>query len=195
MAQIIPEGFGTCTWVMTVPGDPDPYTCGFGFHAISSSAAETATDDFYDAWADNILVGQANFVTLARTDVLYNDGDPDNLLVFTHDGSATGSGTGGYLPQNNAMLIRKVSGLAGRKNRGRIYVPYAASEDATDNYGNIGGAALSDQQGRADAFLSDATSLTPVYGLVILHSAAGDPTDLTNLSVQGRIATQRRRLR
>jgi hypothetical protein len=118
------------------------------------------------------------------------------------------------LPQNCAMLIKKKTAKAGRRNSGRMYIPsgYMAEADVSNN-GSIATASLQAYQNWANGFLGNMTDPIAVppapatsFILSLLHSEPTDdqgnvtgpapiPTDITSLVVDSRIATMRTRLR
>jgi hypothetical protein len=97
------------------------------------------------------------------------------------------------LPQNCATLIRKTTALAGRRGRGRFYLPpITMDEFATSKAGVIASSSLAAMQLAANAWFDHGEPF------VILHDSLPSslaPTPITSFVVDGRIATQRRRLR
>jgi hypothetical protein len=93
-----------------------------------------------------------------------------------------------------AILVKKLSGFAGHDQRGRMYIP-GLGEAAIDDDGGISAAKLADLQSAFSQFLTDVNLGTP-EGMVIFHTdALTAPTKVTQLQVDPRVATQRRRLR
>jgi hypothetical protein len=90
-------------------------------------------------------------------------------------------------------LIRKSTAFAGRKYRGRMYIPDMA--DSTVDYnGNVNTTGRTLLQGIADQWMTlnaiDALLLLPQ----LLHTAEVlAPTEVTSLLVENKVATQRRR--
>lgn len=96
-------------------------------------------------------------------------------------------------PPNTAALVRLGSGLVGRTNRGRMYLPGMVDESDVDSAGNIDPTVVTGLQGVMNylvAALGDVSAQ-----LHILHSDVGSPTLVTDVQVQPVVATQRRRLR
>lgn len=112
-------------------------------------------------------------------------------------GLATESQTGGSADQrpapNCALLVQKVSGVAGRKNRGRFYWPWAVNNASINEAGIISAGTVSDFQDVFDTFLENLT--TEGVPMRILHNTAGTPASVISLNVSNLVATQRRRLR
>lgn len=111
-----------------------------------------------------------------------------------------GGTVGETTPPNVALLVKKGTGLAGRANRGRMYVPWVGIEGSVDEAGNILAAAVTNFQTSFTAFLNGLAARANDSDMVLLHTyeiPAPAPTEtvVTSLTVDPRIATQRRRLR
>lgn len=91
-----------------------------------------------------------------------------------------------------ATLVRKVSALGGRANRGRIYFP-GPSETAVLEGGILDGSVVTGLAVEAADGLNNLDARD--VAMVILHEGAATPTLVTSLQVQAVIASQRRRQR
>lgn len=93
---------------------------------------------------------------------------------------------------NVAVLVKKVTALGGRKNRGRFYWPGAIDSQIGES-GLLDSTAIANWDGAMDALMTDliAGNTTPM----VLHGDATAPTAITELILDGTVATQRRRLR
>jgi hypothetical protein len=192
LMPIIPDGFGEALWVFDAAGDPDPYLVTLGFAFEVPFVVADFLSALEDTWATNLKPTTSNSLTLRETRAEWNDGG----TMFTAEKSSgqTGELTDGVLPQNCALLVRKNTGLSGRKFRGRNYWPLVLSEANVNNAGVIDPGNVSDLQDIFDAMYTDINDVTNV-STALLHSDATDPTFITGFSVQNTIATQRRRLR
>lgn len=104
-------------------------------------------------------------------------------------------------PPNVACLVRKFTGVAGRGNRGRMFLPGVTPTGDVTSLGTIS----TSRTGVLNAFLVglksnlESTLATPAGApvrMVVLHSLPGlTPAVVSQLQVQPTIATQRRRLR
>lgn len=118
-----------------------------------------------------------------------------------------GGGTGDALPSNAAGLITKVTNSARGQRNGRLYL---SPHGETNSIGNeLIGVVRDDWQARFTAFLGDTEQSDPNLGvytseMVVVHietrdlagnPATGSSTNVSAMSVQTRLATQRRRLR
>lgn len=120
-------------------------------------------------------------------------GTPSGDLTVEGANSAVGVRSDEMEAPNVALLIQKRTALGGRQNRGRFFWPFMLSQDDLSETGNLSGTALSDTQDEADAFLAalDAAEVP----MVLFHRGSSDTTDVNQLLVEPRAATQRRRLR
>jgi hypothetical protein len=110
----------------------------------------------------------------------------------------TGNNAGTMSSQQVAVLIRKSTAAAGRRNRGRMFIP-GAIESEVDQAGLLTPAAVA-AWNSAVLNLRPGNTIHTAFGFldepVILHdSGSQTPTAITDLSCQSRVATQRRRLR
>lgn len=192
--SVIPNGFGEATLViMGGPSDPINIVFGYEFASLTSEPNENA-QNAYEAFfgGANIWSRMVGPLVGVRCDVREVEG---GVLRTGSYSLVTATGSPGLLalPPNNAVLIRKVTAAGGRTGTGRMYVP-ALIETEVDSSGLISGASQASIQAGATGMLSDlSTNDIPMY---VLHdSALIAPNLVTSLSVQTRVATQRRRLR
>lgn len=108
----------------------------------------------------------------------------------------TGAGTTTPPPMNTALLIRKDTGIAGRRYRGRIFSPPFFAESAVDAAGNITGlTAIQTLWNNAYTHLT--VNANPLLELqpVLLHGNGDPPTVVNSWTPQTRIGTIGRRMR
>jgi hypothetical protein len=119
-----------------------------------------------------------------------------NVAIHTQTNPFTG--TAGALPQNSAFLIQKRSSLAGRRHRGRFYLP-GVGEGGTSPTGVLSAPDVVGINQDLAAWLLAIQSSSYASEMVILHSTgisgAPSPTAVVSLNVDEVISTQRRRLR
>lgn len=195
MSARIPPGYAEAWYRFTVTGDAEPMFFSMGLDLSAGVTASTAV-------ANTILqAGAASLRSLISSATTWDDG----YVIFGNDGgdirvdgtSAAVAGTGGAspLPPNCALLVRKQTGLGGRRNRGRFFVPGIANTGVS-NAGVIAPATLTNYQNAALTWYTAVKGLAEVEELCVLHdSAPFTPTTIVTLEAQGRLATQRRRLR
>lgn len=186
--------FGELVYHLTLEDDPEEMlvTCGVGFAAVPDSADVAAmVDAWLVAWSDNLKSSLSSDYTMKRATARVNAGGTE--LEVEQVTNTPGTGGTGVLPQNCALLVRKTTGLTGRKNRGRMYWPGMTGETSVTPQGMITGSVVTTLQGHFDDWLADCTTVDFVP--VINHGDMTIPAIVSGLTVENRIATQRRRLR
>ena len=191
---IVPAGFAQVNWKMGGTGLPNGAEVTLGFD-VSGYAGDP---DTLGALAVTQWVNEVGTITpssIILNSVLVKFG-PD-LTGPSAEVSAGDPGTGGgaQTAPNTAWLVHKVTALGGRAGRGRMYWP-GVQESEVDAAGNLSAAFVSGAQTNMTAMLAAFTLVDAIP--VVLHgeiSPITTPTPITVLRVDGRAATQRRRLR
>lgn len=154
---------------------------------VSDPPTEGLLDAIEDWWNDSLKLRTLSNYTLlnieARSDV----------EVLERTIGAPGALVDAPAPPNTAALVKFGSGLVGRANRGRMYLPGVLTDDDVQSDGSIEVGAIASIQGVVNDLMG--ALVTAGTGPVILHSAVGTPTLVTSADVQPVAATQRRRLR
>lgn len=201
MPIIIPSGFGQVLHQLRLVGDPEPMAVTYGVALDAGgvtdpvSMADGLHEAFFAAFA-----GQLNgSYTLYSTEVKWRGSAVADLSVVVHVEPKTMTSTGAALPQNTAALIHKLSASAGRRNRGRFYLPGLREGEVNDT-GLINSGSITGFNNALATWLNKFATLMPqVDAMVILHnlgiSGAPPPTPVTQLLIDPVVATQRRRLR
>lgn len=198
----VPEGYAQCLLRFTVNGDDDEMVCTLG---INPGVAYTDGDDVADGVADACLqdtsllgdtgdgmVTDYNFVGVTAR-FMTATGEEVGESVRNIQGTAVGS----PLPNNCAYLVRKLTGLGGRGNRGRLFQPpFSLTEGDIDGAGNIDAVDVASLQTRWNGLYTElvANDLIPVLFHYPGVDPTPDPTTITGFSVRNRIVSQRRRL-
>lgn len=203
MALIIPPGFLHAVYELRLSGDPEliVVTCGHEIDSGSGASGAQSADDLFLAFASNLMPSMSNEYTLeAVTSYVGQDGGPP-LVVGSSASAVVGGSADLVLPQNCAYLVRKRTDAAGRRGRGRMYIP-GVDESNVDERGNILPAHVAAWQTAFNNWLDDLTTAVGarLYPPVVLHRSEGigvepPPTPVTSFVVESIIATQRRRLR
>lgn len=196
---VIPPGFGLWTFHLQHAGISHTALVTMGF----SVAAPPYTQANNNTTLTDVAAALAPLydaeVTFSRlTTLIGNDGP---ALRFESAGTTTGSRTSQSItPPQTTYLLRKSTAFAGRRFRGRMYLPFVA-ELGTQQTGQLEASELTILTARAaalsTAFVGGGTGSGGMY---LLHSesplsATPAPTPITALSAQSFVATQRRRLR
>jgi hypothetical protein len=191
---VVPPGFGHLT--LSLRNSLGSKVCQItdGFKVNSGAFTQTHSDHLtlalqlaleplYDSsWA----IGPAVYI-------IGNDG-PD-FRFETNTTQAGTRATQAQPPPQVTYLIKKTTGLAGRKFRGRAYWPYGGPTSTIDEQGKIiGGEATIVNTAVTQwlAALSDAASNTA--GQYLLHASGVTPNLVISFQRESVVATQRRRL-
>lgn len=195
MSLIIPPGFSQALLKFSLAGDPEEMVMTFGVdneapYTGDLSGAAAIRDKFLAAFPASVISTSYTFRGCKL--LVGQDGGPP--AIYDSIVAITGTAALANLPQNCAVLVKKVTALGGRRGRGRMFMPpMVLNEGAVDANGMIDESNRDGVNDRWDTFLTG-------LGMVLLHDSLGAgiepaPTPVTNLIVDGRIATQRRRLR
>lgn len=194
-----PAGYVNYSIEMLAVGDPEPWVVTFATTAeLSSIPAETHADRMFAAVQQNIMPRAWDGMSLSRVVARVGQDGGDDVIAESTLGPVAGGLAGGFLPQNSALLVRKVSGLGGRRNRGRSYWPGLLRDGDVSNVGQLEAGVRADLQGRMDDFMDSllATDPGPALQPVILHrTGVLAPTPFSQYVVEPTVATQRNRLR
>lgn len=185
MGYYVPAGYSRINFNFApVWGGGSSPTFGFGVNRPPSSVL---VNDYYDMWTVVLQPLVNSGVTLNSITARNNVGYAERLV------GQNGARTSESQPPQVAALIRLSTGLIGRANRGRIYVPFVLPDSAVGGAGDIDPGWMDELESISDAIAS--------YGddsgaeLQILHSTERAPTPVTSRSVSNQVATQRRRNR
>lgn len=195
MALVIPEGFGQAVYRFALTGDSEEMLTTIGVAMVGAfgtgqGAADTLRNDFVFGFpAASICIGY----TFLGVRFLEGHGAGPSVVFESTAAPLVGANAGPALPPNCAFLIQKRTGVGGRANRGRMYLPaFALGEDSVPVTGVMLEAQRVVIQAKVDAAFGTGDR-------VILHDSATpgalEPTLITSLNLTHRLATQRRRLR
>lgn len=198
----IPVGFGQCTHIFAGSSLDTGAAVVFGFEHDSSTVPETAAAALHDAWGDEIMPQLVNVVQLTQTIVKFGPDDVGPSAEF--NAVVTGGDASPGAPANTAYLVTKTTALGGRRGRGRMYLP-GVDETEVGGDGVVTPAKLTGLDTAIQAWFARVIALPWLGSLQLLHepSAPGTenpspeppPTAIITLTVQQKVATQRRRLR
>jgi hypothetical protein len=196
MSARIPPGFGEINMQFNLTGDPQPMITSLGLDLTTGvvpdqTEANTMLTAMQTAF-DEVLTAT---YSIGPGWVIYGQDGPDDIRVDGTIAPVSGDQAVSPLVSNTAVLVRKVTGLGGRRNRGRMYIP-GTPETWVDSLGQLELVNLTTWQTQMTNLRADLIGLPTIDNLVVLHeSAPFTPTVITGLTVQRLVATQRRRLR
>lgn len=111
---------------------------------------------------------------------------------FHDTAPVSGDYVGTAAPPNVALLLRKDTGLAGRPNRGRMYLP-GIPEAEFNVAGSLVPTFVADANVAAEAFFDKLVA--DDVPLLLHHRGPNTFTAVSSLTADGVVATQRRRVR
>lgn len=194
MTLVIPPGFAQVAYRFTLAGDAEEMisTVGIDLDGITGLPAGAATAAM-DAFVLGFPAAAWSTAWTVRGCTVYIGQDGGPPVIVEHVTDVVGVTTMNTCPQNCAVLVRKQTGLGGRAGRGRMFLPpFALDEGNVSPNGLLDSDFRNDTQDSMDAWMG---GLTPVLLHDSLTPGAPAPTPITNVIVDPRIATQRRRLR
>lgn len=198
MGLHLPIGYVQLNFKVQLLGKPAPFVFtmgGFDNPLVPGTMEDKINDLRIALQGGNSLFGASRFIgyyTFRGINATYmTEQGPMPIETVS---AVTGTKPGNALPSNCALLVRKNTGLGGKQNRGRFFLPPAwIDEESVDPSGTITGSVL-DLEDFLGQLLSDMTDVGIPPRL--LHSDPElTPAPITSLSLQSKIATQRRRLR
>lgn len=187
----IPSGFAQAILVWAITGNPRPALTTMGVSLLSPPDAADATrlgGHWMTACGPNI----ATPTTLVSVKLLIGD-PPNPHIVVEGSVGVAGTASTAMASLDDAFLIKKQTGVGGRRNRGRLY-QMGISEAAVDAAGAITSGTISDWNTDLAAFLTAVDGDAVFEAIQILHEDVGAPTPVVSMVCDGRLANQRRRI-
>lgn len=191
---LIPDGFGQINWIFGGDAAPTGAQVTLAYEVPSGGGGPDDEAEFFFAlWRDEVLPAQSSAITLEGVLVKHgpNATGPSGTFTGTEDGGASELAA----PPNVALLVQKRTGFGGRTGRGRMFIP-GIPEGQIDSSGNISEGVRADFETRLGEL--HAGMVVASAPPVLLHGSSGPlslPFPITQLTVAGRTATQRQRLR
>lgn len=195
MSLIIPPGFAQALLKFSLSGDPEEMVVTFGVDTTGvvtpdMNGAIVVSEAFLEHFPASVF--SSAYVFKGTKLLVGQDGGPP--AIYDEPRSVQGTAVLAILPSNCAILVKKTTGLGGRRGRGRMYwPPMFLNESAVDGNGIIDESNRAGINTRMEAFRTE-------LGMVLFHDSLGagiepPPTTVGSLVVDQRIATQRRRMR
>lgn len=186
----IPANYGEFSFIHTGGGIEGEAVCTLGFANTTDKSAVACAEDGYLAWANVVEGSMIEDIVFTSCKVKLGPDDTGDFAEFA--GSVIGDQGNDAAGPQVAILVSKVTGVGGRKGRGRCFLP--GPPDVLDtSTGEYDPAFVLQVQGVMDALLTELdTQDLPAH---LLHSTPGFPFPITGFVVRTRSGTQRRRNR
>lgn len=194
----IPTGYGMWQFYMQHAGISHTSVVTLGFQVATPPYTATQSLNALNAWSTALLALYDNEVTFSKVVTLIGNDGP--VIRFENTSTAQGTRASVVIASPNVTyLLKKSTSYAGRRFRGRMYLPYANAGGVTQT-GQLSTAELAILTARAAAIQTGLVAAGPnASNLVLLHaesplSATPAPTTVLSLAGEPFVATQRRRL-
>lgn len=189
--MIIPENFAQATFIWGGAALPTGAVTTLGILNDGEESEESVSESVNFLWGEHVVPALSDDIIHLSTKVKWGP----NLTGAEYEfaSNVAGTVTGQCSPPNVTLLVKKVTGMGGRKGRGRMYLP-GVSEASTD----VAGVLDETYRGQVETDLADfKTDLAIINAFpVLLHTLEADsPNNITSFIVETSVATQRRRLR
>lgn len=169
-------------------------TLGVAFDTFPGSGVVAV--EVLDAWMDTLNSRLDSNVTMRQVEATIGQDGSDPLVEVAINTTVGGASASSVSP-GQAVGIRKNTGLGGRRNSGRMFLPWFLPEGNVDEVGIINPTTVGQIQTEATAFWTALVSSVALDGMVILHRTGGSsvppPTLVTSLQVDNVVSSQRRR--
>lgn len=182
----IPNNYYQCSMTHQCTGSLRPAIVTFGvLYTGSNFVADIGS--LGNAWAPTVMGSMADVWK-------YTNFEARNALgsVFIQPHSTPGGTAHTPTTPQVTFLVKKETGLGGRRNHGRMYIP-GVSEQDVDAVGVVAATKVTELVNGFQAWVTNVVASH--FTLQLLHNGAFVPTPVTSLTIQQLAATQRRRLR
>jgi len=180
------------TFALNVSGTPSP------------SVAQAAVNAFYTAFTAVYASSIDTDVTILPPSIKLGDGSTVPYEAVSTNTVVNGGDAALKVPPQVALLIRKNTGLGGRKNHGRTYFPFILQQAGVNENGTLATGIVSGFDAINATFLADL--VTAGIPMVIAHKTFNVPLAphyvtalttgplVTTYKTEALVGTQRRRL-
>lgn len=188
----IPEGFYEVAFHHSLTGSLHVSICTLGVQHVGTDF-ENQANGVASAWGENIMQSMSDVWRYDKAVFRNADGAVKERLTGFPGTTAHPATTA-----NTTFLIRKLTGVPGRRHKGRMFLP-GVSEQDVDPTGQVAASKLTELNNNLLNF-GGALNLVQFH-MVLLHNTVADPaiitlpTAIVNLVSDPRAATQRNRMR
>lgn len=191
---VTPVGYAEITAVFDIPGDAGPANVVLGHEVGALTTLLEILDGATDVWtADPGIMDMITVdVILESINVRWQESAGDPVIGDRQLNEPGRTNDEAASPQI-CMLVQKITGLGGRKNRGRSYLP-GTPQSVVAPSGLM-------SQGYYDTHVATIAAFFQQWAAAdlevrILHTSPADtPSEVVAMELVRKVATQRRRLR
>lgn len=195
MTVVIPPGYAQFSTEFWLTDYLRPAVCVWGIDCRDNIYhPDDMAQGFLEMFATSIAPGIDSNVIMRDVRMVLGQDGADPVLGFSRT-SVTGSAVRESTAPALACLIRLNTGLGGRRNRGRKFIPWGLNDNAVSERGAVEASSVTGWNNRMSTFEGELEDNQWVP--VVLHgtgqSAVPDPTPITSMSCSPVISTQRQR--
>lgn len=203
MSLIIPTGFVQAVYQFEMSPDPEVMviTCGHEVDSASGATYANSADDLFNAFATHMMPELSTALELVAVTTYGGNDASTPVVTESTETPVSGGNSAATVPNNTAFLVRKRTDLAGRRGRGRMYIP-GVYESVVNHVGELSELSYDAWQLVLADWYEALTSAVGAryYPPVVLHRSEGagvepPPTPVTSFQMDRYVATQRRRMR
>lgn len=177
------------------------------FDISGFSTRQDQIDDFQASFNAAFATYLSNTCTIVPPTALIGDGSNVPFFVTAAGAAGTGSRNISTPPPNTAALLRKSTAKAGKKNRGRTYLPLCLAEGDVNNAGVLSSGVVANLSSAAATVLSDGVAdgnLMVIANKTLVTTPPETRPHVTAITMGEKVtswvcetlaATQRRRMR
>lgn len=195
MATIIPPGYAQVSvehWLVNYTR-PAVTTWGVSILGTGLDGADGLATRFWGLYSEAFRSQMDSNVAIRDTRIVIGQDGGEPLVGFSAS-SVQGAQTRESVAPALALMIDRRTGIGGRANRGRVYMPWAVSDANVSEQGAVAEVTRNAWTGLALDFMAAINDDEYFGELVILHSSPTRmPTPITNMAANGVIRTQKQR--
>lgn len=171
MPVVIPEDCGQATLVFVHNSYSRPANVVIGFRKdlTGSNNPTTTANGILGNWHTAMRARLDSEAFLQKVIVTLGTAT-DPLVGESTNPPSQGSLSASTLPPGQAALVHKQTGLGGRRNKGRMYLPWVLDDTQVDDLGNVSAAMIAVLQPALNAWQNLWVTDTDTSGIVLLHS-------------------------
>ena len=203
-APIVDNNLVLCSVHLSHATNPRISVVTFATVDDTAVGAQASANAVCTAWNTDIMPNVDADVTNIGVSVVYGTGTRVSGIAASTNAPVAGGTVQNSVPPNVSVLVKKATAFAGRQNRGRLFMPWYVDVTHVDEAGVILAATVTALNTQWAAFLGGLTaaSQTPVIankafitvGTKRQVDAIHTGHQVTSFTVEGLVATQRRRL-
>lgn len=200
MPLVIPDGFCQITWEFSSTVGTGPFATTCGVQVVPGETLQDVANKCHGDYADALMPGTYNQVTLQRARATIQLDATGEYASVESDLAAVNGGAGDEAESvGAALLVRKVTNTAGRRGRGRFFLPAMLGRGDMSADGGLLSAARVALQTAVDNFyeaLGTAEGGSEAVQPVILHNDnVVPPSEISAFQIAPIMGVQRKRIR